>query len=504
MPGHPILEYIESIPDTDQRNKAEAVLDRFETDAAALAEPNDEAEELIDYLKSRGVKLGILTRNSRSAVRRALANFSRISEEHFDAIVTRDDDVVPKPSPEGVRLAASKVGVSPGQMLVVGDFRFDIEAGGAAGCLTVFLVNGEVPSTLKSGADYEIARLADLKSIVRMHLPLRTGKFPNDLLRPSLSRFSLEDPGVLIPPRVGEDIAAVDIRGEEVLVLKSDPITFATDAVDTYAVLVNANDISTSGATPRWFLATLLFPPNTTPAFISATMENLSGVCRKWGITLCGGHTEITDAVTRPVVSGMLAGTTPRNQLVDKRNMRPGDDVLITKGIAVEGTSIIAREFADRLLDLGMTESEIEGGKAYLDSISIITEARIAADSPHVSAMHDVTEGGVATALEELSAAGEHGIRVDLNRIPILPETRKIEALLHIDPLGLIGSGSLLICSRPAGTDSLLERITAAGIQVAKIGVVLSQNEGLIARIDGKPVAPPRFRVDEITRLFEE
>jgi hydrogenase maturation factor len=351
-------------------------------------------------------------------------------------------------------------------------------------------------------SDYTISNLAELKNIVRMGIPLPAGKFPNDLLKEMLEKFAFDDPSVLINPGVGEDTAAVNVEGEEVLILKSDPITFATDAIGHYAVLVNANDIATSGALPRWSLTTLLFPCGTTGSQICHVMYELKEVCSQWGITLCGGHTEITDAVTRPVVTGMLAGTVAKQNLIDKRNIRSGDRVLLTKGVAVEGTSIIGREFGTRLKELGMGETEIETCKGFLSHISILEEARIASSSDGTSAMHDVTEGGVATALEELSIAGRHRIRIHLDQIPILPETEKICRLLDIHPLGLIGSGSLLICCRQNAADSLIQNIQERGTEVTCIGEVTKQGSGIEAFTNGHPAEFPRFDVDEITRLF--
>lgn len=408
---------------------------------------------------------------------------------------------------------------------MVGDYIFDIQSGNNAGATTVFLDNDPVLSPLRPSpirgegmlivkspvekegiltakCDYKISHLKCLREIVRLGIPLFPGKFPNDLLKMVLDEFSFPDPSVLINPGVGEDIAAVNVAGEEVLVLKSDPITFATDSIGHYAVLVNANDIVTSGATPRWFLTTLLFPCGTTASEIFHEMGNLRDLCYEWGITLCGGHTEITDAVTRPVVTGMLAGTVLKSGLIDKRNMRTRDRILLTKGVAVEGTSIIAREFGERLKELGMKHDEIEKSREFLSSISILKEAQIAAKSEGTSAMHDVTEGGVATALEELSIAGQHKVRVDMDKIPVFPETRKICKLLGIDPLGLIGSGSLLICCREDHCEKLVNNICEAGTDVSIIGEVLGEGQGIEAVRRNSLTEWPRFEVDEITRLF--
>jgi hydrogenase maturation factor len=348
-----------------------------------------------------------------------------------------------------------------------------------------------------------VTGLDEVQDLLRLYLPLSGGKFPNDLLKKYLDAFDFQDASVIIQPGIGEDIAAVTVAGEEVLILKSDPITFATDAIAQYAVLVNANDIATSGAVPRWLLTTLMFPLGTTPAMIFEVLNDLEATCRTWRITLCGGHTEITDAVLRPVVTGMLAGTVAKADLVDKGRMRPGDIVLLTKAVAVEGTSIIAREFGDALKARGMSEAELEVCRGFLQEISILDEARIAVESGGISAMHDVTEGGLATALDELSIAGGHGIRVRIENIPVYPETRKICELLDIAPLGLIGSGSLLIVCRPESCRSLIRQIHGAGIQVTVIGEVLDAGEGIDAVFEGRPVDWPRFDADEIARVFD-
>jgi len=348
----------------------------------------------------------------------------------------------------------------------------------------------------------QISKPAGHMKNFRLDKPLAAGKLPNDLLGEFLTQLDFHDPSLLINPGIGEDTAAIDVESEEVLVLKSDPITFATDAIGQYAVLVNANDIATSGATPRWLLTTLLFPCGVTPLEIDRVINELKEFCQRWQITLCGGHTEITDAVNRPVVTGMMAGTVARRKLIDKRNMATGDRVLLTKGVAVEGTSIIAREFGDRLADQGLADSEIEKCRQFLADISIIEEARIAARSAATSAMHDVTEGGLATALEELSTAGNHRIKVDMDAIPVFAETRKIGRLLGIQPLGLIGSGSLLICCRESGYQALLEKIRKSGIKISCIGEVLDPGQGISAIKKGRSIDWPRFEVDEITRLF--
>ena len=498
----PILEFIEGLPTPLEREEIFSVLERFEINAASNSEPNHGAEELIHYLRSKGLGIGIITRNSLLSIERALQNFKNIDIPDFDVIISRDTPVKIKPSGDGILMAAQTLNVDVKQVLMVGDYVFDIQAGQSAGCITAFLDYGDVSGISKIESYFTISSLEEIKKIVRLGLPLATGKLPNDILEEFLDQFNFHDPSVLIGAGVGEDAAAINVDQEEVLVLKSDPITFATDSIGRYAVLINANDIATSGATSRWFLTTLLFPSGVVASEIRQVMHELESVCRQWDITLCGGHTEITDAVTRPVITGMLAGTVAKSDLIDKRNMRPGDSVLLTKAVAVEGTSIIAREFGNKLRGFGMSETELEECRQFLSSISILEEAKIAGRSGQVSAMHDITEGGLATALKELSIAGGYRIRVDMEKIPVYPQTEKICRLLGINPIGLIGSGSLLICCRKDYSETLMTQIKDACIDVTCIGEVLETGRGIEAVSKAGQVEWPSFEVDEITRLF--
>jgi HAD superfamily hydrolase (TIGR01549 family) len=506
-PDIAILEFIDTLSSLEQRRQAMLILDRFEIEAAEASYPNQGAEKLLHWLKAQSIPIGIITRNSLGSVEQALKNFKTVGTADFSIIITRDDPVPPKPSPDGVLLAAEKIGADPANLLMVGDYIFDIQAGAAAGALTSLINPSESSHSLPSNqdgieSDFKITRLAELKKIVRLGRPLTGGKLSNDLLEGFLESFHIDDPAVLIQPRVGEDTAAVDVSEEEVLVLKADPITFATDSVGMYAVLVNANDVVTSGGVPRWFLTTLLFPIGVTASAIGTLMSDLSRICRDNGITLCGGHTEITEAVNRPVFTGMMVGTVSKDRLLDKRNITPGDKILVTKAAAVEGTAIIAREFGERLRSLGLSSELIQECRRFLDDISIVPEARIAAESPGVVAMHDVTEGGMATAVSELGIAAGYGLQIDMDAVPVFPQTRKISRLLDINPLGLIGSGSLLICCRPAYEKQLCEAIAQVGIAIACIGVVTESVGVKAVSAKGGAATWPSFKVDEITRLF--
>lgn len=525
-PGEPILEFIAELPDPVDREERLDVVDRFELEAAAASAPAEGAAAVVRTLRKAGLLVGVVSRNSLRGIERALENFPDLSAADFDVIASRDVPVPPKPAPDVVVYAAAVLGVDPTEVLVVGDHLLDVAAGAAAGSLTALVApesvsGGELGThTSKPGGDpgmpdvafdgsevdpdFLFVELAETLPVVRLGQPLPLGKFPNDLLAEYLEGAVDDDPALLVKPAVGEDVAAVDVSGDDILVLKSDPITFVTAALGEYLVVVNANDISTSGATPRWLLATALFPAGTTPSMVIFTLRDLSEACRRRGITLCGGHTEITDAVTRPVVIGTMAGTVDRVDLVDKRNIRPGDRVLLTKGVAVEGTAILAAEAGRRLVALGMSAEEVAESRGFLSLMSVLEEAKIARAHRGVTGMHDVTEGGLATAVRELAAAGGHGIRVDLTAVPVIPQTARMCGLLGLDPLGLIGSGSLLISCRDGDHREVEAAIRAAGIEVSCIGVVLGPGGGVEAFRGGEPADWPVFDVDELARFFQQ
>jgi hydrogenase expression/formation protein HypE len=508
-PDQFVLEWILALPEGALREAAAATLERFELEAADASAPNEGAEELVRWLRDAGLAVAVLTRNGRGAVGRALRRFSTLTMADFDVVVTRDDgDVAPKPAPDGVLHAAAAMGVPPEETLVVGDFLLDMRAGRAAGAVTAYLVNhgesgdGEGAEPESADCDFVVGHLPELEAVVRLGLPLAPGKLPNDLLAGFLDGVAGDDPALVVPPRVGEDAAAVDLAGAELLVAHGDPITLGGREVGRAAVLVNANDIAAAGADPRWLLATVLLPAGTTPSQALGVLQGLAESAAEAGVTLAGGHTEMTDAVTRPVVSLTALGTVRRAELKNKRSARTGDRVLLTKALAMEGAALLAEELGERLRALGMNADELAAARALSTRVSIVPEATLARAFTGVRAMHDVTEGGLATALRELATATGRGVLVRRERVPISAETGRVCALLGADPLGLIASGSLLICCDPAEAAALTEELAAAGIPATDIGELTEEGAGVVALERDRPAPWPSFATDEAARLL--
>jgi hydrogenase expression/formation protein HypE len=338
---------------------------------------------------------------------------------------------------------------------------------------------------------------------MQRHYPL--GKLPSQHLARLLANHTVSDPRVVLGPGIGCDAAVIDFD-ERLLVAKTDPITFASDEIGWYAVHVNANDVACTGAAPRWFLATILLPEGrTTPSQVDAIFGQIDDACRELGVTLVGGHTEITHGLDRAVVVGSMLGEVTPERLVKPGGARPGDALLLTKGIAVEGTAIIARELACRGKMAGIDTAVIERSQRFLydPGISVVRDASVATAAGRVHAMHDPTEGGLATGLEELAEAAGVGLEIDEGTLPILPETETLCTPLGLNPLGLIASGALLLAVAQRDGPKVVKALQEAGIPAAEIGRVVPQENGITLRgaSSGRPL--PHFDRDEIARLFE-
>jgi len=341
----------------------------------------------------------------------------------------------------------------------------------------------------------------DGEAAVEDVLPL--GKLPSALLERLLRRYATPDVRLIVGPGIGRDAAAIAIDETRTLVVKSDPITFATAEIGWYLVNINANDLACLGATPRWLLVTALLPEGrTTATLVEAIFAGLHAACLPLGIALAGGHTEITHGLDRPILVGTLLGEVERAQLVQPGAARAGDLIILTKALAVEGTAIIAGERA--------AEVAARHGAAFADrcaaflhepGISVARDARIALQAG-ATVLHDPTEGGVATGLAELAAAAGLGVRIAGDALPLYPETARLCADYGLDPLGLIASGSLLAGVPPAAVPRVLADLKAAGIAATVIGEYTPPEAGLVLRRGQQEVPLPTFAADEIARLF--
>ena len=334
---------------------------------------------------------------------------------------------------------------------------------------------------------------------------MQLGKIPPDLLEVLLSKINISDPRVIIGPSVGQDNALIEF-GENVLVAKTDPITLASDMIGWYAVQINANDVACSGAKPRWFMATLLLPQSYTENDISALFEQILEACQQLGVSLIGGHTEITKGLSQPIVVGTMLGEVHKDRVITTSGAIPGDSIIVTKGISIEGSALLARESGDQLLTCGVEQSCVDKAANFLFSpgISVVKDAITACSTSQIHSLHDPTEGGLATGLWEISKASNTGMVIREDAIPVLPECESICASLGLDPLGLLASGALVITLPNSRAEQLIDALSSEGIPAWEIGIIKDPDFGVMMESKAGLKTLARFERDELARFLDD
>lgn len=331
---------------------------------------------------------------------------------------------------------------------------------------------------------------------------LSVGKLPSALLERLLAAYVPTDPAVLVGPGIGRDAAAIAVdRG--VLVAKSDPITFATSGAADYLVDVNANDLACMGAEPRFMLVTALFPDGTMVEDVERHFDELGAACRRRGIALVGGHTEVTAGLDRTILVGMMLGEAGTGGLLAPGQAIPGDLLMVSGAIAVEGTALLARELGESLGRLA-PQAVLERARHFTadPGISVAAAARALAHLPGVHALHDPTEGGLGMGVREIAAASGCGAMLDRERVPILPETAAIAAALGLDPLGMLASGSLLAAVSPDAEAAARDAANQAGADLTTIGFLTPPEGGFRMNVGGQTLPIPEWTMDEVSRAL--
>ncbi|MFX1256413.1 MAG: AIR synthase related protein [Promethearchaeota archaeon] len=335
------------------------------------------------------------------------------------------------------------------------------------------------------------------------------GKLKHEYLAKMLKNFvsdlDIQDKRIIMGSKIGEDAAVIDM-GDNYLIAKTDPITFTTDEIGFYAVNVNVNDVVCMGATPKWFQSTILLPEaKTSEELIESIFKSIHDTCKSLGITVIGGHTEITPRLDRPIVIGSLLGEVEKEKLVLTSRTEPGNSLILTKGIYIEGTSIIGREKTNELKEKGYSLEFIEKCKNYLyvPGISVYKEACLANKNYKISSFHDPTEGGLACGIAEMAIASNIGVLIKEEKIKILPEPLELSKVFNLNPLGTISSGSLLIGVEKEYSSDLIDLLKKNNIIAERIGKFMSKEKGLMFKEKNGKISPLIYsETDEITKIF--
>ena len=326
---------------------------------------------------------------------------------------------------------------------------------------------------------------------------LKIGKVPESVLKRSIiKQIKTKRSEIIVGAGVGEDCAAIELADDEIFVTSTDPITGTSHDIGALAVHVTANDIASSGAEVIGIMLSVLLPEGTDEDELKTIMKQAEEVCSKLNIQTVGGHTEVTKVVNQTVITATGIGKVKKDKLITTSGARPGDDVVITKWIGLEGTSIIAKEKKQQLLKR-FAPSFVETAMGFSDYLSVVEDARIAV-SVGVTAMHDVTEGGIFGALWEVAEGSRCGLEINLLDIPVRQETVEVCEEFGINPYELISSGSMLITT-PDGL-GVVRQLQKAGINAAVVGKVTKGNDRVLLAGDEKRfLEPPKS--DELYKI---
>jgi len=324
---------------------------------------------------------------------------------------------------------------------------------------------------------------------------LKLGKLSNEeLSRIVLNKLPRIREEVLLRPGIGEDCAALRIDG--VCVISSDPITAANSSAGSLAVNVSCNDIAAAGAMPIAIMITLLVPPTSSLSEIEQIMNSVSLAASELDVEVVGGHTEVTDAVNRTVISSTVIGIPVGEFCINTSDAKVGDQLIMTKYAGIEGTAIIAADFKERASKI-LNIEELTFAAGLLNQISVVKEGLIASRAG-AHAMHDATEGGVLGAAYEMAQAANLGVSIETEKISVLPITEKLTTALKLNPLRLISSGCMLIAASP--DSNIAQKLNEQGINASIIGEFT--NGEMLEKTKGKKIALAPPSKDELYKLF--
>lgn len=342
-----------------------------------------------------------------------------------------------------------------------------------------------------------------MRTSYEVYIRMLVGKVPSEILqRVIFTKLGMTDPDVLLGPSLGEDASVIRI-GDKVIIAATDPITGSISDVGWLAVHVNANDIATFGVLPRWFLATIMLPTETTTEQLETIMDQMDTASKILGIAVAGGHSEITDGIDRPIIVGFMIGLADQGNYVTSSGAKPGNSIIITKSIAYEGTSILATE-GEEYLTSKVGASVIAQAKTLRNKISVVAEGIAAFETGHVTAMHDPTEGGFSGGIHEICDASKVGFEIYKDAIPIDESTRAICNVLEIDPLELISSGCMIICCNEEHSTDVVNTIESRGVSARVVGKILADPNHRLIVTDSEGYLLQRPKADALWPALEK
>ena len=331
---------------------------------------------------------------------------------------------------------------------------------------------------------------------------LPIGKLPHRFLKKIVyKKLGKQRDDIVLGPGIGVDSAILYTSNEKYVYVTTDPITASKELIGTLCVYVATNDLVSTGALPKWILINALLNKNLTVAELNRIFDDIDRACKKIGASVVGGHTEVTPYLDRPILISTAIGTSNRKF---NKKPEPGDLIIMTKSVGIEGTVILCYEYKDLLLDKGVPLSLINKGKRLIDSISVVPEAKILFNEIYdqIIAIHDPTEGGIYTALNEMLTFLGMGADIYGDNIMVFPEIIELSSYLNINPFFFLSSGCIIVAIKREYADHALDKLKSHNIQVSIIGELKERSHGKKLITHGKVKTLPVKVKDEIWKLF--
>jgi hydrogenase maturation factor len=329
---------------------------------------------------------------------------------------------------------------------------------------------------------------------------------PESLKKYVLSKFESCDPSIVLQAGVGVDAAAIEVCDDVLVGVHPDPISGAIKHLGTLSIVIPANDVAMIGAYPRFFTSVILLPEDAGEELVDVITSSMRRALSRYGALMVGGHTEFTDSVKRPITITTAFGILKTSSLVDVRNVKEGDLIIMSKYAGIEGTAILSSDFREVLIDRGVSEETLEEGEKMIELISVVEEATLLSREGLVNGMHDPTEGGLLGGLAEMAYASGKLIRVYADKIPLHEVTLEITEALGLDPLRILSSGALIASVPRERVEEAIDLLKKNNIEASVIGEVLPRRgEGPILEIlrgHAKEYVYEPYVEDEVMRLW--
>ncbi|MCM1568995.1 MAG: AIR synthase-related protein [Roseburia sp.] len=340
---------------------------------------------------------------------------------------------------------------------------------------------------------------------------MESGKVSENILKRSvLGQLKTKREEVLCGAAVGGDCAIFTIPQDENLVLcvqeaavamqseTENPLSYAFVTME-HLIYKCANNLAAGGAGPVAVQIGLIMPESMTEADLRTLMGQAESACSQLSMQIAGGQTLVSKAVNSPLAVVTGYGRVASKGYKAAGAVKPGQDIVVSKWIGLEGTAVLSQKFREGLLTrypARLVDEAADFGR-YL---SVLPEAAIAVKSG-VCGMHDASKGGIFGALWEMAEGAGVGLKIDIRKLPLRQETIEVCEYCNVNPYELLAGGSLVMITKDG--EALAAALEAEGIPGTVVGRTTEGKDRILMN-EGEVRYMDRPRGDELYRRLKE